>query len=97
MISPDRRYLIISDSNTLKKHMKSVPQCYTLIRKIEHLGGERMKNDKSNGVMNTLLDFFFMSYSNAIFSMSVYHHISGFSKYCGILNDIPFKYIKIYK
>lgn len=97
LISPDRRYLIISDSNTLKKHMKSVPQCYTLIRKIEHLGGERMKNDKSNGVMNTLLDFFFMSYSNAIFSMSVYHHISGFSKYCGILNDIPFKYIKIYK
>jgi len=97
LISPDRRYLIISDSNVFKKHMKSVPQCYTLIRKIEHLGGERMKNDKSTGVMNTLLEYFLMSYSNAIFSMSVYFHISGFSKYCGILNDIPFKYIKIYK
>lgn len=95
LISPDRRYLIISDSNAFKKHMKSVPQCYTLIRKIEHLGGERMKNDKSTGVMNTLLEYFLMSYSNAIFSMSVYFHISGFSKYCSILNDIPFKYIKI--
>jgi len=97
LISPGRRYLIISDSNAFKKHMKSVPQCYSLIRKIEHLGGEGMRNEKSNGVMNTLLEFFLMSYSNAIISMSVYQHISGFSKYCSILNNIPFKYIKIHK
>jgi hypothetical protein len=97
LISPDRRYLIISDSNVFKTHMKSVPQCYTIIRKIEHLGGDCIKNTESNGVMNTLLEYFLMSYSNAIFSMSVYGHISGFSRYCGILHDIPFKYIKIYK
>jgi hypothetical protein len=95
LISPGRRYLILSDSNIFKKHMKSVPQCYTLIRKIEHLGGECIKNTETNGVMNTLLEFFLMSHSNAIISMSVYDHISGFSKYCGILYDIPFNYIKI--
>jgi hypothetical protein len=97
MLSANRRYLILSDSNVFKTHMKSVPQCYTIIRKIEHLGGECIKNTESNGVMNTLLEFFLMSYSNAIVSMSVYGHISGFSKYCGILHDIPFSYIKIHK
>lgn len=95
MLSADRRYLILSDSNVFKTHMKSVPQCYTIIRKIEHLGGEYIKSTETNGVMNTLLEFFLMSYSNAIFSMSVYPHISGFSKYCSILHDIPFNYIKI--
>jgi hypothetical protein len=97
LISPGRRYLIISDSNVFKKHMKSVPQCYTLIRKIEHLGGENIRNTESNGVMNTLLEFFLMSHSNAIISMSVYPHVSGFSKYCSILHNISFKYIKIHK
>lgn len=97
MLSADRRYLILSDSNVFKTHMKSVPQCFTIIRKIEHLGGECIKNTDTNGVMNTLLEYFLMSYSNAIFSMSVYGHISGFSKYCGILHDIPFSYIKIHK
>ena len=27
-------------------------------RQIEHLGGESLKSDKTNGVMNTLLDFY---------------------------------------
>jgi hypothetical protein len=90
-----RRYLIISDSNYLKSCLKTLPNLYVFIRDIEHLGGEGMKNHNSNGVMNTMLEYYLMSYSNAIVSMSIYGHVSGFSKYCSIVNDIPFNYIRI--
>jgi len=94
-ILPDRRYLIISDSNILKNMLKSYPNFYILIKPIEHLGGESIRNIESNGVMNTLLDFYLMSYSNTIISLSIYGHVSGFSKYCSVIYGIPFKYIKI--
>ena len=95
IITPDKKYLIISDSNLLKRALKVYSNLYMYVRKIEHLGGEAMKCVDTNGIMNTMLDFFIMEHSNAILSLSVYGHISGFSKYCGIINNIPFKYIKI--
>ena len=95
VIVPNRRYLIISDSNVLKKNLESYPNFYMLIRDIEHLGGEHMKSHESNGVMNTLSDFYLMSHSNAVFSLSIYGHVSGFSKYCSVLNNIPIHFIKI--
>jgi hypothetical protein len=94
-ILPDRRYLIISDSNILKTMLKTYPNFYILVRDIEHLGGEGIKSTETNGVMNTLLDFYLMSYSNTIVSISVYGHVSGFSKYCSVIYGIPFKFIKI--
>ncbi|NDA89338.1 MAG: hypothetical protein EBY20_00255 [Alphaproteobacteria bacterium] len=92
---PDRRYLIISDCNIIKKYLKSHSNFYIYVRAIEHLGGEALKSIETNGIMNTMLDFFLMEHSNAILSLSVYDHVSGFSKYSSILNDIPFKYIKL--
>lgn len=92
-IVPNKKYLIISDSNILKVALKSYPNFYIINRKIEHLGGENMKSSETNGIMNTLLDFYLMSYSNAIFTLSVYGHISGFSQYCAVINKIPFNYI----
>ena len=64
-------------------------------KQIEHLGGENMKSSETPGVMNTVLDFYLMSHSNAILALSVYQHISGFSQYCSIINNIPFSYIII--
>ena len=93
LIIPGKKYLIISDSNILKIALKSYPNFYIINRKIEHLGGDNMRSTETNGVMNTLLDFYLMSYSNAIFALSVYTHISGFSHYCSIINKIPFNYI----
>jgi predicted DNA-binding ArsR family transcriptional regulator len=93
LIIPGKKYLIISDSNILKIALKSYPNFYIINRKIEHLGGESLKSTESNGVMNTLLDFYLMSYSNAIIALSVYDHISGFSQYCSTINKIPFSYI----
>lgn len=94
-ILPDRRYLIISDSNILKNMLKTYPNFYVLLRQIQHLGGESIKQTETTGVMNTLLDFYLMSYSNTIISLSTYGHVSGFSKYCSVIYGIPFKYIKI--
>jgi hypothetical protein len=93
LIVPNKKYLIISDSNILKVALKSYPNFYIINRKIQHLGGQFLKSEETNGVMNTLLDFYLMSYSNAIFSFSVYGHVTGFSKYCAIINKIPFNYI----
>jgi hypothetical protein len=94
-ILPDRRYLIISDSNILKSMLKTYPNFYILIRQIEHLGGEGIKSTETNGVMNTLLDFYLMSYSNTILSLSIYGQVSGFSKYCSVIYGIPFRFIKL--
>jgi hypothetical protein len=94
-ILPDRRYLIISDSNILKNMLKTYPNFYILIREIEHLGGHAIKSTETNGVMNTLLDFYLMSYSNIIISLTTYGHVSGFSKYCSVIYGIPYKFIKL--
>jgi hypothetical protein len=95
-IIPERRYLILSDSNDLKKHLVVYKNVYMLNKNIEHLGGEFMgEHYNMEGIKNTMLEYYLMSYSNAIISLSVYLHVSGFSKYCAVLNNIPFKFIKI--
>jgi hypothetical protein len=93
LIVPNKKYLIISDSNVLKLFLKSYPNFYMVNKEIEHLGGDHIKFPDSMGVMNTLLDFYLMSYSNSIFCLSVNGHISGFSQYCSVINKIPFNYI----
>ena len=73
-----------------------------LVKDIEHLGGEiSMKGNENDGikdndaVKNTMLEFYLMSFSNSILSMSVYGHMSGFSKYCAEIFNIPFHNMKI--
>lgn len=95
IIIPNKKYLIISDCNYLKFVLKSYSNFYIINRQIEHLGGDNMKSSNTPGIMNTLLDFYLMGYSNAIFALSVYEHISGFSQYCAVINSIPFNYIII--
>ena len=94
-IEPNKHYLILSDANILKYYLKTIPNFHVLIKNIAHVGGEGIKTTDDNGVMNTMLDFFLMSHSQAIFSLSVYDHISGFSQYCAILHGIPFKFALI--
>ena len=89
------KYLIISDSIELKIQLKTLnPNFYILDKEIQHLGGQFLQsNENSDGVMNTMLDFYAMSYSNSIIALSVYLHVTGFSKYCATINNIPFDYI----
>lgn len=86
----DRKYLILSDCNYLKNTLKTYPNFYISVNNIEHLGGESINKDNEEGIINTMIDYYMMSYSNAIMCLSVYGHISGFSKYCSVLNNIPF-------
>jgi hypothetical protein len=93
LIVPNKKYLIISDSNILKVALKSYPNFYIVNRKIQHLGGQFLKSEETTCVMNSLLDFYLMSYSNAIFAFSAYGHVTGFSKYCAVINKIPYNFI----
>ena len=95
IVNPQKKYLIISDNNCIKLIFNNKSNCYFNITKIEHLGGEHNTNKNIDGIKNTLLDFYLMSYSNFILSMSIYDHISGFSKYCSEIYKIPFVNIKI--
>lgn len=102
IIVPGKKYLLLSDNNVLKAYLKNRPNFYVLFNKIEHLGGDTTMKGHENsgikdndGVKNTMLEFYLMSFSNSILSMSVYDHISGFSKYCAEIFNIPFKNIKI--
>jgi len=91
----NKKYLIISDSNKLKYHLRKYYNFYMTFNQIEHLGGESLKSEDNDGVKNTLLDFYLMSYSNAIIALSCYGHGSGFSKWCAKINNISYKCYKI--
>jgi hypothetical protein len=95
--NPAKKYLILSDNNALKMILKKIPNFYVYLHNIEHLGGEVNYNKSSDGIKNTLLEFYLMSYSNSILSLSTYVHISGFSRYCSEVYNIPFKNIHIKK
>ena len=95
--NPTKKYLILSDNNALKLILKKKSNFYVYIHDIEHLGGEVNYNKSSDGIKNTLLEFYLMSYSNSILSLSIYDHVSGFSKYCSEIYNIPFKNIYIKK
>jgi hypothetical protein len=95
IINPQKNYLIISDNNCVKLIFNNINNCHFNITKVEHLGGQHNTNKNMDGIKNTLLDFYLMSYSNSILSISIYDHISGFSKYCSEIYNIPFVNIKI--
>jgi len=102
IVVPGKKYLILSDNVVLKTYLTKRSNFYVLLNKIEHLGGEiSMKGNENDGikdndaVKNTMLEFYLMSYSNSILSMSTYDHISGFSKYCAEIFNIPFHNMKI--
>lgn len=94
-INNNKKYLIISDSNTLKRFLKDIPNFYIIIKEIEHLGGVGLKTSNGDGIKNTLLDFYLIQHSNIVLSFSIYEHGSGFSKWSSILNGIPYHCFKI--
>jgi hypothetical protein len=88
----DKKYILIGDSNQIKLIIKQ--QFSNIIMfdtSITHLGEDENPSDKS--LIETLMDFNIMRYSNHIISLTAYGHGSGFSKYCSVIYDIPFKQI----
>lgn len=85
-------YLILSDNNQLKLLFKKYDNCILQIKPITHLGIGKITDEN---VKNTMMDFYLMSHSKQIFSISTYGHGTGFSKWCSVLNNIPYKIIQI--
>jgi hypothetical protein len=82
-------YLIISDNNVIKIALKKIfPQFKILLKEITHFGeGVVLEEEK---VKNSLIDFYLLSFSKAIFSYSYYEHGSGFSSWCAKTYNIPY-------
>lgn len=88
----NKKYIIIGDSNLIKNKITNTYKfLYKFNSEIIHLGESINPSDKS--ILETLIDFQLMRYSNYIISFTAYGHGSGFSKYCAVMYDIPFKQI----
>lgn len=89
---PSKKYILIGDSNKIKHYIASKFSNIIMFNtKITHLGED--ENNDSSSILETLLDFYIMRFSNFIISFSAYGHGSGFSKYCATLYNIPFNQI----
>jgi hypothetical protein len=88
--SPSDKYLLLSDNMTLKHLLieeYGEKLCATFIP-ITHSGEGVLITDTS--IKNTLLDFYLLSKSSAIYSYSCFNHGTGFSKWTAKTYNIPY-------
>lgn len=85
----NKKYLLISDNNSIKTFIK---EKYNFINILYHDIVHTGENSEIivKKLENTMLDFYLMSKSKNIMAYSVYHHGSGFSKWCAFTYDIPY-------
>lgn len=87
-----KKYILLGDSNQIKQYIANkFPNIIMFNSKITHLGED--ENNDSSAILETLIDFNIMRYSNFILSFSAYGHGSGFSKYCASIYNVPFNQI----
>jgi len=86
--------LLLSDSHELKKYLSRKYKYKIINSEIIHLGYLN-SNNKKLGIESTLIDFFLISGSNKIYSLSVYDWNSGFSTMAGELYSIPIEKYKL--
>jgi hypothetical protein len=96
IINREKNYIIISDNNEIKNFVLekfSDVNIKTLFTEITHFGEGVVLEEES--VKNTMIDFYLLSLSAAIYSYSSYKHGSGFSYWCAQTYNIPYvcKYI----
>lgn len=82
-------YLLLADNNPIKRYIiNQFPFIKTFFKEISHSGE---KVNEINKIKNTMVEFYLMSYSKKILNYSSYLHGSGFSKWCAVTYDIPYK------
>ncbi len=88
---PNQKILLMADNNLIKKILASRYKNIVFINNdITHTGeGVKINIDK---LQNTMLDFYLISRSSKIYSLSVYRHGSGFSRWCAETYNIPYKW-----
>jgi hypothetical protein len=89
----ETEYLLISDNNLIKglikKFLFQIKNVKMLYNSITHVGETNILDIEK--VKNTMLDFYLLANSGAIYSISVYAHGSGFSYWCAKTYNIPYK------
>lgn len=82
--------VLIADNNEIKYLLKmEFPSLKLDYKQITHIGeGIELEREK---VKNTLLDFYIMSRASYIYSFTSYPHGSGFSYWCSVVYNIPYK------
>lgn len=80
--------LLLTSQNVIKNYIiKHFPYIKTHFNPICHTCDNNSTDEK---MVNTLKDFYVMSYSKYIYSFSVYEHGSGFSEWCAETYNIPY-------
>lgn len=80
---------LISSCNTIKNIIINIiPDIKTIFHEITHIADSSITDD--HNLINTLNDFYIMSFSKFIYSFSLYGHGSGFSKWCAVAYNIPY-------
>ena len=81
--------LLIADNNEIKYLLRSLFPFFKMsFKNITHIGESFiLEEDK---LKNTLLDFYLMSKSSYIYSLTSYSHGSGFSYWCSKMYNIPY-------
>ena len=93
MYNTNNNYLLLADNNYIKKiildkYTNTNINIKTIFNEITHLG-EGVVSSLSS-IENTIIEFYLISLSNNIYSMSIYEHGSGFSKWCAETYNIPY-------
>jgi hypothetical protein len=88
-----RKYLILSDCTNLKMWFNPYDNCFFQMKQIAHLGEQPVLIEDS--VKNTMMDFYLMSRASHIYAYSTYPNFSGFSKWCAVIYNIPYKWHQI--
>ena len=95
-ILPNEHTVIISDNETIKKHLKKLfPQIIIYDCNIKHLGGTLTISLEE--VKQNMFDFYLMSTSKKTYCISNYLWGSGFSKWCCEMYSIPYEDISLQK
>jgi hypothetical protein len=87
--SKEKKYIVVGDSDKIKKIVSNkFNNIINFETKITHLGED--DNINNDALIETILDFNIMRFSNSIISFTAYAHGSGFSKYCSTIYNVPF-------
>jgi hypothetical protein len=82
--------LIISNNNNIKKLISNSFKNVSFKFNLNNICHTADDNANNSSIINTLTDFYIMTFSKYIFSFSVYEHGSGFSKWCAETYNIPY-------
>jgi hypothetical protein len=82
--------LLLADNNEIKHQLAELfPRLMILCHPITHLGEGVVL--QTENVRNTMLDFYLLACASSIFAVSNSRHGSGFSYWCAVTFDIPYK------